>query len=234
MTPASSLLDPASNPALYTSAALTLYVDLPDTPLRASIQDQRLLSAFSKRASLFRWSRPPSCWAPSAAYVGPQTCGRYPGSVRWPTSNPSSKSSRNTRVRTDTSTTCALSSAASWTKPARRKSKNLRFQMTANRSRCFAVPVNDIEGCYRHPEVVRFEIEEQDLESYRCAADFLNTGNVDVVSVQHEFGIFGVPAGSHLLPLLLGLTAPVVTTFEALVKCAEKTGLPGTATLELD
>jgi hypothetical protein len=42
MTPASSLLDPASNPALYTSAVLTLFVDLPDTPLRASLQDQRL------------------------------------------------------------------------------------------------------------------------------------------------------------------------------------------------
>ena len=42
MTPVSSLLDPASNPPLYTSAVLTLYVDLPDTPLRASIQDQRL------------------------------------------------------------------------------------------------------------------------------------------------------------------------------------------------
>jgi|SRR5215471_284225 len=33
---------PASNPALYASAVLTLYVDLPDTPLRASIQDQHL------------------------------------------------------------------------------------------------------------------------------------------------------------------------------------------------
>jgi hypothetical protein len=42
MTPASSLLDPASNPSLYTSTVLTLYVDLPDTPLRASTQDQRL------------------------------------------------------------------------------------------------------------------------------------------------------------------------------------------------
>jgi len=42
MTPVSSLLDPASNPALYTSTVLTLYLDLPDTPLRASIQDQRL------------------------------------------------------------------------------------------------------------------------------------------------------------------------------------------------
>jgi len=42
MTPVSSLLDPASNPSLYISAVLKLYVDLPDTPLRASIQDQRL------------------------------------------------------------------------------------------------------------------------------------------------------------------------------------------------
>src|SRR6185312_3804051 len=62
-------------------------------------------------------------------------------------------------------------------------------------SRCFAVPVNDIAGCYRYPDVVHFEIEEQDLDSYRRAADFLNTCDVDIVSIQHEFGIFGGAAG---------------------------------------
>jgi hypothetical protein len=41
MTPAASILDPNSNPAVYVAAVLTLYVDLPDTPLRASIPDQR-------------------------------------------------------------------------------------------------------------------------------------------------------------------------------------------------
>lgn len=41
MTPAASILEPNSNPALYVSAVLTLYVDLPDTPLRASVADQR-------------------------------------------------------------------------------------------------------------------------------------------------------------------------------------------------
>ena len=41
MTPAASILEPNSNPALYVSAVLTLYVDLPDTPLRASVPDQR-------------------------------------------------------------------------------------------------------------------------------------------------------------------------------------------------
>ena len=60
------------------------------------------------------------------------TCARYPASVHLPTSSPSSKNSMLTRFRTATSTTCALSSAASWIRPARRKSKNLRFQMTAN------------------------------------------------------------------------------------------------------
>jgi hypothetical protein len=40
MIPAASILEPNSNPALYISAVLTLYVDLPDTPLRASVPDQ--------------------------------------------------------------------------------------------------------------------------------------------------------------------------------------------------
>jgi len=42
MTSISDLLNPESNSALYTATVLKLYVDLPDTPLRANIQDQRL------------------------------------------------------------------------------------------------------------------------------------------------------------------------------------------------
>src|ERR1044071_1108393 len=54
------------------------------------------------------------------------------------------------------------------------------------KSQCFAVPVNDIEDGYDYPDVVRFEIEEQDLASYQRAADFLNIGNVEVVWGQQE------------------------------------------------
>ena len=82
---------------------------------------------------------------------------------------------------------------------------------------CFAVPVNDIEGGYDYPEVVRFEIDEQDLASYQRAADFLNIGNVDIVCVQHEFGIFGGPAGRDLLALLRELRMPVVTTLHTVL-----------------
>ena len=85
-------------------------------------------------------------------------------------------------------------------------------------SRCFAVAVNDVDGRYQYPDVVRYEIEEQDLGSYRRAADFMNSSNVDTVSVQHEFGIFGGPAGSHLLALLGALKAPVVTTLHTVLR----------------
>jgi glycosyltransferase involved in cell wall biosynthesis len=84
-------------------------------------------------------------------------------------------------------------------------------------TRCFAVPVNDTGQSHRYPDVVRSVIEEQDLESYRRAADFLNTSDVDVVSVQHELGIYGGPAGSHLLAMLRGLKAPVVTTLHTVL-----------------
>src|SRR6058998_2939069 len=85
-------------------------------------------------------------------------------------------------------------------------------------SQCFSVSVNDIEGGYEYPDVVRFEIEEQDLSSYQRAADFLNIGNVDIVCVQHEFGIFGGPAGSHVLALLRELRMPVVTTLHTVLR----------------
>ena len=83
---------------------------------------------------------------------------------------------------------------------------------------CFAVPVNDIQGGYEYPDVVRFEIEEQDLSSYKQAADFLNISNVDIVCLQHEFGIFGGPAGSHLLALLRELRMPVITTLHTVLR----------------
>ncbi len=77
---------------------------------------------------------------------------------------------------------------------------------------CWAVSVNDIAGGYRYPDAVRCEIEERDPASYRRAAAFLNSSGVDAISLQHEFGIYGGPAGGHLLALLRDLRMPVVTT----------------------
>jgi len=85
-------------------------------------------------------------------------------------------------------------------------------------SQCFSVSVNDIKGGYEYPEVVRFEIEEQDLSSYLCAADFLNISDVDIVCLQHEFGVFGGTAGGHILALLRELRMPVVITLHTILR----------------
>ena len=85
-------------------------------------------------------------------------------------------------------------------------------------SQCLSVSVNDIKGGYEYPEVVRFEIEEQDLSSYLRAADFLNISDVDIVCLQHEFGIFGGLAGGHILALLRELRMPVVTTLHTILR----------------
>ncbi|MGO8925493.1 MAG: hypothetical protein ACLQU3_01015 [Limisphaerales bacterium] len=86
------------------------------------------------------------------------------------------------------------------------------------RTECFSVPVNDLKGGYEYPAEVRFEIEEQDLASYLRAADFLNISHPDVLNLQHEFGIFGGPAGSHVLALLRELRMPIVTTLHTLLR----------------
>ena len=86
------------------------------------------------------------------------------------------------------------------------------------RVQCPVVPVNNLAGGYDYPPEVRFEIAEQDLPSYLRAADFLNITDVDVICVQHEFGIFGGPAGSHLLALLRELQMPIVTTLHTILR----------------
>ncbi len=83
---------------------------------------------------------------------------------------------------------------------------------------CFAVAVNDIETGYTYPARVRFELTESDVVSYRRCADFLNINNVDVVSLQHEYGIYGGLAGSHILVLLRELRMPLVTTLHTVLR----------------
>jgi glycosyltransferase involved in cell wall biosynthesis len=80
------------------------------------------------------------------------------------------------------------------------------------------VAVNDPQSRYRYPARVRFEITEDDLTSYRAAAEFLNSSNVDLVCLQHEYGIFGGKSGSHILRLLQHLKKPVVTTLHTVLR----------------
>ena len=81
-----------------------------------------------------------------------------------------------------------------------------------------ALPVNDTEEGYTYPARVRFELSEGNLASYREAADFLNFSNIDLVCLQHEYGIFGGQAGGHILELLRRLRMPVATTLHTVLR----------------
>ena len=82
---------------------------------------------------------------------------------------------------------------------------------------CFVLAMNDAGRRHAYPARVRFEIAENDVGSYRRAADFLNVNAVDVVCVQHEYGIFGGRAGTHVLALLRELRMPIVTTLHTIL-----------------
>ena len=81
-----------------------------------------------------------------------------------------------------------------------------------------ALPVNDTEEGYGYPDRIRFELSQDELASYRKAADFLNFSNIDLVCLQHEYGIFGGPAGAHILELLRRLHMPIVTTLHTALR----------------
>lgn len=82
----------------------------------------------------------------------------------------------------------------------------------------FTVAMNEADDIYAYPPRVHFELGDQDLEGYRRAADYLNLRDVDVVCVQHEFGIYGGLAGSHIVELLGSLRMPAVTVLHTVLR----------------
>ena len=76
--------------------------------------------------------------------------------------------------------------------------RDLRDAVAAARPdwHCPVITVTDPGCTYEYPSEVRFEIEEDNVSAYLRAADFLDLAHIDVLCVQHEFGIFGGEAGS--------------------------------------
>lgn len=79
------------------------------------------------------------------------------------------------------------------------------------------VAMNDPVGVYAYPQAVRYQVRDDALQDYRKAAAALNDAGPEVVSLQHEFGIFGGEAGAHVLELLSRLRMPVVTTLHTVL-----------------
>lgn len=94
---------------------------------------------------------------------------------------------------------------------------NAAVANSAHGVECMVVAMNDPGSSHVYPLDVRFEIAEGEVAGYRRAGQFLNANNVDVVSLQHEYGIFGGKAGNHVCTLLQELAMPVVTTLHTVL-----------------
>lgn len=69
---------------------------------------------------------------------------------------------------------------------------------------------------YSYPKEVIFEIDENNDSSYIKAAELVNSSDIDVVSLQHEFNIFGGFNGKKIVKFLEKVKKPVIMTLHTL------------------
>jgi glycosyltransferase involved in cell wall biosynthesis len=77
--------------------------------------------------------------------------------------------------------------------------------------------MSDPGSTYEFPQTVRFQIRDDAIADYVHAAEFLNIAGIDIVSLQHEYGIFGGDAGGNIVALLSRLEMPIVTTLHTVL-----------------
>lgn len=71
--------------------------------------------------------------------------------------------------------------------------------------------------CSDYPPEVFFKLREDEIDDYIKAAELINNSCVDIVNIQHEFGIFGGECGSYILKFAEKLEKPLVTTLHTVV-----------------
>jgi CBS domain-containing protein/glycosyltransferase involved in cell wall biosynthesis len=79
------------------------------------------------------------------------------------------------------------------------------------------VAINDKGGYYNYGSEVEFQIDREDVGSYIKAAEYINDTDIDVINLQHEFGLFGGIWGEHIIALLEGLDKPIITTLHTVL-----------------
>jgi glycosyltransferase involved in cell wall biosynthesis len=78
--------------------------------------------------------------------------------------------------------------------------------------------VTEPSGQYQYPSEVKFEIRQNVKADYARAAEFINYSPVQLVSVQHEYGIFGGDDGAYILDFVRAVRVPVLVTLHTVLK----------------
>lgn len=83
---------------------------------------------------------------------------------------------------------------------------------------CEVIALNDPFETYNYPEEVVFQIQRDRIEDYYRAADYINQSDIDIVCLQHEFGLFWGNAGDYIFALLSGINKPVISTMHTVIR----------------
>lgn len=83
---------------------------------------------------------------------------------------------------------------------------------------CEVIALNDPSETYNYPEEVVFQIQRDKIEDYYRAADYINQSDIDIVCLQHEFGLFWGNAGDYIFALLSGINKPVISTMHTVIR----------------
>ncbi|MHC4713214.1 MAG: glycosyltransferase family 4 protein [Planctomycetota bacterium] len=78
--------------------------------------------------------------------------------------------------------------------------------------------LDDTPAGYAYPDEVRFQIQASRIQDYASASDLLNINQIDLVVIQHEFGIYGGHSGDHVLTLMRNLRMPVITSLHTVLE----------------
>lgn len=76
----------------------------------------------------------------------------------------------------------------------------------------------EAEDGRKYTKPVEFVVRKDIATDYSDAADYINSGKFDFVSLQHEFGLYGAEGGSYINSLLRRLNIPVVTTLHTVLE----------------
>lgn len=86
---------------------------------------------------------------------------------------------------------------------------------------CCVLAIDEPSTLYAYGPEVKLRIRQKDPAAYRSAAAWINRSNVDIVNIQHEFGLYGVwnegVYEDHLLPFLEELHKPAITTLHSVI-----------------